>query len=200
METPNTEPEKLMKLRRDAEGRIKEGAAPTTLGWWLDANALGSIHKLASSPESAPDALKLLHEVQVHQVELDLQHEEMESTQRELAEQLARFEELYESAPVGYVTLSPRREILECNKAAASLLGMKADEVRGRKLSSFLAPASRPAVQQLLDGLRPDGASERCEVRLLAAGAQPKPQIVVASLPPGGRAFLVVIVDLANGE
>jgi len=199
MNTPDTRPEKLVKLRRDAEGRLKEGAAPTSLGWWMDTHALGSIHKLASSPASAADALKLLHEVQVHQVELDLQHEEMETTQRELTEQLAHFEELYNSAPVAYVTLSARHEILECNQAAANLLGMRPDELRGRTLSTFLVSASRSPLPQFLNGLRRDRNSDSCEARLLEAGAQRRLH-VVASLAPGGRSVLVVIVELPKNE
>jgi len=199
MNIHNTETKKLMRLRRDAEGRLKNGAAPASQGWWMDSDALGSIHKLANSPASAPDALKLLHEVQVHQVELDLQHDEMEATQRELAEQLAHFEGLYEFAPVGYVALNPRHEIFESNQAAANLLGMKPDELHGRTLSGFLASTGRSSLPQFLDGLRPDGSSARCDARQVDAGGQRRLQ-VIASLSPGGRNILVVLVDLPKGE
>ena len=199
MNTPDNEPRKLMKLRRDAEGRLKSGAAPASLGWWMDTGALSSIHHLATSPASAEDALKLLHEVQVYQVELDLQHEEMEAAQREFAEQLAHFEALYECAPVAYVTLSPRHEILDCNHAAAALLGAKPDDLRTRAISSFLVPASGSPLQQWLAGLRPDGGRERRKARLVGTGAQRTVE-VIASASPDARTILVVIVDLPENE
>lgn len=199
MNTPDTESKKLMRLRRDAEGRLRTGGAPESQGWWMDSAALSSIHRLATSPGSAPDALKLLHEVQVYQVELDLQHEEMEAAQRELAERAAHAEELYEFAPVPYITLSPRHAILDCNHAAATLLGAPPEDLRGRAFSSFIAAAGGTPLQQWLERLQRDGGSERCEARLLGGGAQQRVQ-VMARFSPGGRAFLVVIVNLPDSE
>lgn len=199
MSAPDIEPAIPLKLRRDAEAKLKAGAAPTTQGWSLGVNAMALIHKLASSPASASDALKLLHEVQVHQVELDLQHEQIEITQRELGEDLAHYRELYERAPVGYLMLGSRHDVLECNLAAANLFGVRQDEVAGRDFASFLAPASRPLIRQLLKGLPADGCSDSCEAQLVTGGTRRQLQ-VVASLLPGGRSFLVVIVGLSRGE
>jgi PAS domain-containing protein len=199
MNTPDGEPKKLMRLRRDAEGRLKTGAAPVSQGWWMDVGALSSIHRLADSPASAPDALKLLHEVQVYQVELDLQHEEMEAHERDLAERVAHFEELYEFAPVAYVTLSPRYAILDCNHSAAALLEAPADELRGRALSSFVALVGGSPLQQWLDRLRRDGGSDRREARLVGGGAQ-HPVQVMARFSPAGGTFLVVVVDRRESD
>jgi hypothetical protein len=79
-------------LRHQAETRIREGDAPQdTHRWSTGVEALTLLHDLASAPASAGDALKLLHELQVYQVELDLQYEQMELSQRELAEELHRY-------------------------------------------------------------------------------------------------------------
>lgn len=84
---------KLSELRQHAEARLNGGQAPKTLGWSSSAQALSLLHRLASDPASAADALKLLHELQVHQVELDLQHEQMEQQLLELSETLRRAEQ-----------------------------------------------------------------------------------------------------------
>lgn len=193
----NVETTKLVKLRLEAETRLKEGSAPPTTGWSVGVNALSLLHKLAGTPSSAFDALKLLHELQVHQVELDLQHEQMESTQRELTEDLAHFRQLYERAPVGYINLGPQRDIFECNEAAATLFGKNQDDVLGRNFDSFLAPASQPVLLQLLKRLRTGGASESCQVQM-GTGSTARKLLVVASLPPGGRSFLLVLLDLTE--
>lgn len=197
MSAPDTELTAAVKLRLDAEARLKAGSAPSTNGWSVGVNALGLLHKLASSPENAVDALKLLHELQVHQVELDLQNEQMESTQRELAEELARYRGLYEYAPVGYLNVRPQRDILESNIAAAGLLGTGPDELRGFNLDAFLAPESRPVLNLMLTRLHPGGPGGACEVQLGVGRASRKLQIL-ASVTPGGGSFLLILVDLTD--
>jgi PAS domain-containing protein len=190
----DVESSNLVKLRHDAETRLKEGSAPPTNGWSVGVNALSLLHKLASTPSSAIDALKLLHELQVHQVELDLQHEQMEATQRELAEDLAHYRRLFDGAPVSYLSVGPQRDIFECNDAAAGLFGKSQDDMLGRNVDVFLAPASRPVLLQLLKRLRADGASESCEVQM-GTGSAARKLRVLASLPPGSRSFLLVLLD-----
>ena len=94
-----------MKLRQSAEERIDKGTAPATRGWPTGMQALTLLHGLASEPDTASDALKLLHELQVHQVELDLQHEQAEQDRRELTENLANSAALFDLAPFAYLTL-----------------------------------------------------------------------------------------------
>src|SRR4029453_4170433 len=143
MSAPHIDLTEAAKLRLNAEARLEAGSAPPTNGWSVGVNALGLLHKLASSPENAVDALKLLHELQVHQVELDLQTEQMESTQRELAEELARYRGLYEYAPVGYLNISAQRDIVECNIAAARLLGTGQEALRGFNLDALDRKSTR---------------------------------------------------------
>lgn len=188
------QPVKLTKLRSDAETRLKEGSAPPTNGWSVGVNALSLLHKLASTPETAVDALKLLHELQVHQVELDIQHEQIESSQREMLEDLARYQGLFECAPVAYLILNPQRNVLECNHAAASLFGITQEELRGRSVDSFLTPPSRPVLLNALAHLRSNSARESCEIQLSDALGSRSIRALVSGTP-GGRSFLLVLVD-----
>jgi PAS domain S-box-containing protein len=197
MAAHNIERAEAEKLRLDAEARLKAGSAPSTGRRSVGVNALGPLHKLASTPENAVDALKLLHELQVHQVELDLQSEHMEAAQRELAEELARYRGLYEHAPVGYLNVSTQRDILECNIAAAGLLGTGQVELRGFNLDAFLARGSRPVLSLMLRRLRPGGPGGVCEVQLGVGQLSRKLQIL-ASVTPGGGSFLLILVDLTD--
>src|SRR3984893_12096825 len=111
-------------LRHVAEERLRGGIAPPAHGWTTGIDALNVLHNLAGSPQSAGDALKLLHELQVHQVELAMQHEQMEQSRAEVAESLERYIERFDFAPVGYFTLEPDGGIIEGNLAGAELFAV----------------------------------------------------------------------------
>ena len=108
-----------MKLRRNAEERLEKGTAPFSRGLPAGTQALTLLHGLASTPETATDALKLLHELQVHQVELDLQHEQAEQECRQFAEDLANYTCLFDLAPFAYLSLDPEGLVIAANRIAA---------------------------------------------------------------------------------
>jgi PAS domain S-box-containing protein len=87
----------------------------------------------------AEDLQRLIYELQVHQVELELQNQELRDAQVELAQTRDRYADLYEFAPVGYVTLGPDGRVLEANLAAASMLGVERKALLKANISSFVA-------------------------------------------------------------
>jgi len=124
------------------------------------ADALAALHRLASAPSTAVDAMALLHEMQVHQVELDLQQEELRSSRSELEAALIRQTALIERAPVGYMTIDAGTVVYEINLAGALLLGAARDDMLGRPLAGLLSAHSADVLQTLLararDGLGPE--------------------------------------------
>jgi PAS domain S-box-containing protein len=197
MSTSPVETNANSRLRLDAEVRLREGTAPPTKGWPTGANALSLLHALASSPATAHDALKLLHELQVHQVELDLQYEQVEATRREIAEDLVRYKSFYEAAPAGYFSVDSAGCILEANVAGAELFGLALAELNGRHLESFVAPASRPALLELLQTLR-EGVSRAAAQVQAGGGWSARLCRVAASVAPDGASFLLIFVPLAD--
>lgn len=103
----------------------------------------GSLADLASLP--AGDIRALLHELDLHQVELELRNEELRKTQRHLAESRDRLSDLYEFAPVAYLTLDTAAVVCQCNLAAAELLGLSRKKLIGKSFTAFLAPPSAEA-------------------------------------------------------
>src|SRR5450830_1315103 len=72
---------------------------------------------------TAPDVQRLLQELQVHQVELEMQNDELRRVQDALQSERARYSDLYEQAPVGYCTVDEAGVILQINRTAATPLG-----------------------------------------------------------------------------
>lgn len=96
----------------------------------------------ARSPVAIPEGMsveprQILHELRVHQIELEMQNEELRRRQVELEDARARYFDLYDLAPVGYCTLSDQGLILEANLAAATLLGSSRDALVMQPISRF---------------------------------------------------------------
>jgi PAS domain S-box-containing protein len=112
------------------------------------------------------DILKLVHELQVHQIELEMQNEELRRAQETITETGKRYTDLYDFAPVGYVTLDPQGIIIEVNLTGARLLGVARNTLRRTPFSLFVAPGHRRAFQAYLRQLPADGAIQSCELEL----------------------------------
>lgn len=183
-----------MKLRQSAEERLEKGAAPPTRGWAVGAKALTLLHDLASTPQTASEALKLLHELQVHQVELDLQQEQAEQECRQLAETLADYIALFDLAPFAYLSLDPEDVVIAANRIAADWLTPSSGEVpawAGRRVEDLLTPECRSAVRGMLAALRQGGGRQTCAVQSKAGGNSAN---AVATATLGGGQVLMAFV------
>src|SRR6478672_12532208 len=109
------------ELRRRAVARLKRGSVGRAL------------------PGSEVDPKRLLHELQVHQLELEMQNEELQAASNRAEEALARHTDLYDFAPVGYFSLDEEGRILELNLSAAAMLGVERARLVNRRLHDFVA-------------------------------------------------------------
>jgi PAS domain-containing protein len=198
MSDPIADPGPRATLRQQAQQQLVAGIAPASRGWGVSVEALALLHRLASTPASAGDALNLLHELQVHQVELDLQQAQLEANEHELAEELARYRALYEHAPVANFVLDDGGRIVECNRAGAILFGASSGEICGRRFDEFLSADSRLPLAGLLRDARA-GATNPC--RMVRPGRDPinaQNWRISASAVDGCDAIQLVVSDGAG--
>lgn len=183
------------QLRRTAELRLKKGTAPYSRGGALSVDTLGVLFSLASNPDNVSEGLKLLHELQTHQVELDLQHEQLETNECEVVHELARYKAFYDFAPCGYFIVDLDGNIIESNQAGAQLFGLERDELGGCPLASFLSPESRPQLAALLTKLRDGAAHASCPVQSCAseAGSGSCRWQIAANRSPEGETILMMV-------
>ena len=141
-------------LRRAAEVRLSEKSA-------------------TRPPKTQADQRRLQHELEVHQVELEIQNEELRRTQVELETALEHYAEFYELSPASYLTLKPDGTILQANLAAASLAGIARSRLLGRRFGVFVADEARAAFADLLTRAFDTTAPQTGEVPLSLEGKPP---------------------------
>jgi len=138
--------------RRRAEEIFRERAAKSPLR--LDAL-------------SAEETQLMLHELRVHQIELEMQNEELRRTQLELETARARYFDLYDLAPVGYCSVSKSGLILQANLTAANLLGMARNMLVNRLISRFILKDDQDIYYLMWKQLVETSAPHACELRML---------------------------------
>ena len=106
-------------------------------------------------------------ELELQQIELEMQNEELVRVQEELELSRNKYSELYDLAPVSYFTFDPTGQILEVNRAGASLLGAERVLLANRAFIDFIADAAgREVFFQHLETARQGQGTQRCELRL----------------------------------
>ena len=146
-----------------------------------------------------PEALRLVHELQVHQLELEMQNQALIDAQAEITRNLARFTELYDLAPIAYFTLTPDGHIAKANVLGARLLGNPAPPMERHRLAAFVDAATLPDFNRFLERIFAGAAVEVCNATL-AGGADQGPVYVfmegVAS--EDGQECRLVVTDLTR--
>src|SRR5215471_6884789 len=92
---------------------------------------------------NALDLRRLVHELEIHQVELKIQNEELRNAQVQLAESRDRYSGLYEFAPVAYVTLDRNGRVLESNQMATKILGVERRDLMRASFTKFVTTGSQ---------------------------------------------------------
>ncbi len=191
--------DRLADLRIRAASRLTGAAGAKGLPGNAS-DALAVLHDLASSPATAADALALLHELQVHQVELDLQAEELRESRSELESALRRQTELYDFQPVGCFTIDRSLVVHELNLTAASMLGIGRDEAYGLSLDGFLVPGSARTLRELVRSGAQDKAGAASTLQLIPKNGMDRVVHARIGADPAGQRFLVVLVDADEGR
>jgi PAS domain S-box-containing protein len=119
---------------------------------------------------SEPDLRKLLHELQVHQLELELQGEELQAARTQAEAGLARYTELFDFAPIGYATLYTDETICELNHAAARLLGRRRVRLVGQSFGALLQSDAHQKLSALIGKALEAEGSQTCELAYQKAG------------------------------
>jgi len=128
-----------------------------------------------------------LHELHVHQIELEMQNEELRRAHEDLDAARARYFDLYDLAPVGYCTVDEAGRILEANLTAATLLGVPRSAMAGQRISRYLFGADQDAFYLLRKRLVATGVPQACDLRLQNPDGTPLWAHLEAAAAPSGQ-------------
>jgi PAS domain S-box-containing protein len=150
------------------------------------------------SSELTDDPQRLLHELQVHQVELEAQNQELRRAREELEATTARYADLYDFSPVAYFTLDRTGTIREANLTGASLLGVERSRLIGRVFPHFLPVNARPSFSSFLNKVFSGEAKVSCELAL--NGKKQSAQIVLIEAVPGHTSLdcRLAVIDITE--
>jgi signal transduction histidine kinase len=167
----------LTELRRRAERRLDRTASK------------------APQPKDR-DALKQLHELHVHQIELEMQNQELQRIRDEVEEGLARYTALYDFAPVGYLTLDRNSTVTKLNLTGAQLLDQSRSKIVGRRFADFVRVESQGLFAEFLERVFKSSIVEILELELVVEHRPPLFAHIEAIADDTGETCRVVVVDI----
>jgi PAS domain S-box-containing protein len=150
----------------------------------------------------SPDAARYLpHELRVHQLELEMQNEELRRSQMELEASRARYSDLYELAPVGFFTLSEQGLILEANLTAATLLGVARGTLLKLPLTCFILPEDQDIYYRHRNKLLATGSPQVCELQMVKRDGthfRARLEAIAAQAADGAPEYRALLSDITG--
>jgi PAS domain S-box-containing protein len=172
------------ELRRRAEARLRDRQKAS--------------RSKPGDQKSKADIVRVLHELEVHGIELEMQNAELQEATHQLEAALEKYTDLYDFAPVGYVTLDSAGDIREANLAAASLLGITRSGLVNRRFGQFVSPADLPAFGAFLQKVLECGTKAECDLQLLVEGKPPVDVRMRANVLESAQTCRVALTDISN--
>jgi len=170
------------KLRRSAEKRLQAKGAEMGL------------------PRTEGEALRLLHELRVHQMELELQNEELRRSREELEASRDRYGMLYDFAPIGYFTIDREWTIRTANLTGADLLGIERKRLVGCHLGRFMIDRDLPTFADFLKRVFSDRETHTCELTLSRKSNEQLWVQMKATASESDDECLVAVIDVSASK
>ncbi len=151
-----------------------------------------------SEPRTDVEIHRLLHELEVHQIELEMQNAELRLARDEAESLLEKYTDLYEFAPVGYFTLTPDGTIIQANLTGCTLVGTERSRLIGRPFAMLVSPALRDGFHVFLQQAFLEPSKWSMEFDILDPGQPPTPVNIEAQQSLDGKECRVALMDITS--
>ena len=118
-------------------------------------------------PVPVEDASWMVHELRVHQIELEMQNEELHRTHEDLEKEHEQYLDLYDFAPVGYCTISEEGQVMATNLTATTMLGMTRNNLIGQRITRFIRDKEQHTFSRNIRHLFATGEAQGCELGMI---------------------------------
>jgi PAS domain S-box-containing protein len=152
----------------------------------------------AGARMTTADALRFAQELQIHQIELELQNEELKQARNEAEAERERYLDLYDFAPMGYFTLDGDGIISRVNLTGARVVGVERSRLLNRRFGQFISPDYLPAFDAFLKRVFEKRRKESCTISLGEAERQRSYVHIEATVTGNGQECLVVVLDVTE--
>jgi PAS domain S-box-containing protein len=146
------------------------------------------------------DALKLIHELEVHSIELEMQNEALINAKLDEKEAADRYFELFQFAPLGYFSLTRDGDIIEANLYGSQLLGIESAQLRNSRFSFFVSDETKPAFNLFFRSILSKGSRESCVVTLTNKANLARYVNITGFLSEKSDKCLIIISDLTESK
>ena len=168
------------ELRREAEKRLQEKKQDIT------------------TPVTPEEAYRLMQELEIHQIELEMQNEELQQARSELERSLVEYTDLYDFAPVGYFTLDQHGVILNVNMTGSRMLGVERSRISNQYFERFIVTKCRPAFSVFFNKIIKNQAQETIGIAMQKDRGEELYAHLEATVSENKRECLVALVDITT--
>ena len=174
-------------------------AKPTKLRQRAEAHWREQKKLKTGGAKTGADSRRLLHELQVHQIELEMQNAELRRARDEREASLENYTDLYDFAPVGYFTLTTAGVINQVNLTGTNLVGMERSRLEGRTFGMLLRSELRPIFYAFLKNVFAGQTKASIDLELLGQSGQPLRDVNLEARPlPNGQECRVAVIDITE--
>ena len=147
-------------------------------------------------PDAQWESTRLLHELQVHQIELEMNNEELRHAYDEADSLRRKYADIYDFAPLAYFTVDAQGVIVQFNLAGAILLGIQRSQTRPYRFAAFIEPPCLPAFNRFHEAVLQGKSRESCELRLTATSQRAAKTVrIEAVADESGQECRMVVID-----
>jgi signal transduction histidine kinase len=158
-------------------------------------------HPLELSLPQSPEATQqIIHELGVHQIEIEIQNEELRESRNEIETALEKYEDLYESAPIGYFTLDRNGIIGAVNLVGADLLRIMRSLIIGRSFEQFISIECRSTFIAFLETVFNSPGEKNCQFVILNNVALPINVQIGATASKSGKECRLAVMDISGQQ
>ncbi|MCX6163019.1 MAG: PAS domain S-box protein [Ignavibacteriae bacterium] len=152
----------------------------------------------AGTQPSEADTQRLIHELEVHQIELELLNQELLEAKEQAETNAEKYTELYDFAPAGYFTLSKEGDIIKLNLSGAKMLGQERSHLINKKFRFFVSEDTRQFFNDFLRKVFESKTKESGEAALSTDGNLPMHIYITGIIAENGERCFMTVVDITE--